>query len=137
MPANIPDSHRYLLEAPVHVMLATVLPDGQPQVTIVWASYDGNHILINTARGRQKDKNMGARPIATVFSVDPEDPYRWIEIRGVVDEVTEEGAEEHIDALTQAYVGKNRFFGDIVPPSAREDMVRVIYKIKPVKVNYR
>jgi PPOX class probable F420-dependent enzyme len=137
MSVTIPETHRDLLGAPVHVILATVQPDGQPQLTIVWASYDGTHILINTARGRQKDKNLTARPMATVFAVDPGDPYRWIEIRGVVDGATEEGAVDHIDALAQAYEGKSHYFGDIVSASLRDTMVRVIYKIKPVKVNYR
>jgi PPOX class probable F420-dependent enzyme len=136
MTSTIPESHRYLLNAPVHVALATLLPDGQPQVTPVWASYDGTHIWINTARGRQKEKNMAARPMVTVLSVDPKNPNRWIEVRGRVDKITESGADEHIDALARAYNDRRGYFGDMVPESWRQTMVRVIFKIKPVRVNF-
>jgi PPOX class probable F420-dependent enzyme len=134
MTTAIPQSHRDLFNAPVHVVLATLMPNGQPQLTPVWASCDGEYIFVNTARGRQKEKNMSARPVVTVFSIDPKDPYRWAEVRGVVEEIIEEGAVEHIDALAQAYEGRMGYFGDMVPESRRATMVRVICKIKPVKV---
>jgi PPOX class probable F420-dependent enzyme len=132
--ATIPESHRDLFNAPVVVVLATLMPNGQPQLTPVWASCDGHYIFINTARGRQKEKNMSARPMVTVFSIDPDNPNRWAEVRGVVEVITEEGAVPHIDALAQAYEGRRGYFGDMVPESRRETMVRVICKIKPVRV---
>ncbi|MDX1436994.1 MAG: PPOX class F420-dependent oxidoreductase [Anaerolineales bacterium] len=134
VPAPIPANYRQLLEAPVHVVLATLMPDGQPQLTLVWSSCDGEYIYINTARGRQKEKNMTARPQVTLFSADPRNPGRWIEVRGRVVEMTEEGAVDHINALAQAYDGTEDYF-EKLPASRRAAMVRVICKIEPVKVN--
>jgi PPOX class probable F420-dependent enzyme len=134
MPPIIPESYRDLLAAPVCVVLATLMPDGQPQLTLVWASCDGSYIYINTARGRQKEKNMSARPQVTVFSVDPRNSGRWIEVRGQVVEMTEDGAVEHINALARAYNGTENYFGNL-PASRRATMVRVICKIEPIKVN--
>ena len=99
MSATIPDSFRDLLDGPVYAALTTVMPDGQPQLTIVWCNYDGGHVLVNTIRGRQKEKNMLARPMVTLLALDPENSMRWIEVRGVVDEMTEEGGVEHITEL--------------------------------------
>ena len=135
MTATIPDTHRSLLEAPIYVVLVTVMPNGQPQATLVWASCDGKYVYVNTARGRQKEKNMAARPMVTLFSMAPDDPYHWIEVRGEVVEMIEEGAVEHIDALALAYEGHTSFFGGPEPEKRRETMVRVICKIKPIKVN--
>lgn len=120
-----------LLQRPIVVTLVTVMPDNQPQATPVWFSYDGTHIWINTARGRQKDRNMRERPQVTILSVDPDDPYRYLEVRGVVDEITEEGAVEHINALSKAYFGRDDFYANY--PEQRNAETRVIYKIRPVK----
>ncbi len=135
MTTTIPDSHRDLLEGPVYVTLATVMPDGQPQLTIVWANYDGTHIKINTARGRQKDKNLKARPQTTILAMDPNDGYRWLEVRGVVAEMTEEGAVDHIDELCELYTGKSPYYGTFRTPERRHQETRVIVKIRPVRVN--
>lgn len=135
MTAVIPETHRSLLEAPIYVVLVTVMPDGQPQATLVWASCDGEYVYVNTARGRQKDKNMAARPMVTLFAMAPNDPYHWIEVRGEVIEMTEEGAVEHIDALALAYEGHASFFGGPEPEERRKTMRRVKCKIRPLKVN--
>jgi PPOX class probable F420-dependent enzyme len=134
MAAVIPDSHKDLLEQPVYVALATVMADGQPQVTPVWCSYDGAHILVNTLRGRIKEKNMKARPKVTILAIDPKDPYRWLEVRGAVEAMTEEGAIEHINQLAQLYANKKNYYGDYVPAERRHQETRVICKIKPTKV---
>ena len=135
MSATIPDSHKDLLEGPVHVSLATVMPDGQPQVTVVWCNYDGEHVLVNTARGRQKDENMRQRPQVTVLAVDPEDPYRWIEVRGTVEEMTEEGAVEHIDELARLYKNVPEYYGYSAPTARQNQETRVKIKIRPIHVN--
>ena len=132
MSAKIPKAYRDLLERPVVVTLVTLMADGQPQASPVWFSYDGTHLLINTARGRQKDRNMTARPQVTILFLDPEDPYRYMEIRGVVDEITEEGALEHINHLCYRYWAREDFYATI--PENRDKEIRVIYKIKPVRV---
>lgn len=125
---NIPENMQDLLkdETRAFAFLATSLTDGAPQVSPVWFDVQGEHILINTARGRLKDKNMTARPQVAICIPDPKDTYRYLLIRGVVDEVTEEGAYEHINRLSHVYDGKDF--------PKRPGQVRVIYKIKAEKV---
>ncbi|PJF23418.1 MAG: PPOX class F420-dependent oxidoreductase [Phototrophicales bacterium] len=125
----IPEDKHDLLERPIVAALATVMPDTQPQVTPVWFSYDGTHIWVNTARGRQKDINMKERPRATLLIIDPENPYRYLEIRGIIDEVTEEGGVEHINALSKRYFGRDDYYATM--PERRGKETRVIYKIRP------
>jgi len=126
-----PDEKRDLLERPIVVTLVTVMPDGQPQATPVWFSWDDTHIWINTARGRQKDRNMLERPKVTVLSIDPENPYRYLEVRGIVEEVTEDDAVDHINFLSGRYTGDDDFYGRNAAQKGNE--TRVIYKIRPVK----
>ena len=128
MSKQIPASHLDLVDGPVVVMLATVMADGMPQVTPVWISRHGNQIWVNSAKGRQKDLNLRNRPYATISATDPQNPYRWIEVRGSVVEI-EEGAkaDEHIEAMSQHYVG--------APFNTTPGEKRVIYKIEPRKVN--
>ena len=129
---TIPNDFKDLLERPIVVTLVTLMPDNQPQATPVWFSYDGSHIWVNTARGRQKDRNMSERPQVTVLAVDPDNPYRYMEVRGTVDEATEDGALEHINSLAKRYVGRDDYYAAM--PEQRGKETRVIYKIKPVRV---
>ncbi|MBI5958186.1 MAG: PPOX class F420-dependent oxidoreductase [Chloroflexi bacterium] len=133
MAATIPDSIKDLLEGPVVVTLVTVMPNGQPQATPVWCSYDGSHIWVNSALGRQKDRNMRANQRVTILAMDPKNAYRWVEVRGKVDEITEEGALDHINLLSKLYNGIADYYSRM--PNRRGKETRVIYKIKPVKVN--
>ncbi len=105
--------------------LATLLPNGTPQTSPVWVDFDETHVLVNSARGRLKDKNMRQRPQVALSIQDPDDPYRYLEVRGRVVEITEQGAEEHIDRLAKRYLGLDRY------PYRQPGEVRVIYKIKP------
>lgn len=132
MTVPIPASHRDLLDGPVVVALVTVMPDGQPQATPVWCNTDGDYVLINTARGRQKDRNMSHNPKVTVLAIDPGNPYRWIEVRGQVIEITEEGAVEHINALSKLYTGNPDYYS--FNPAAKGKEKRVIYRIEPRRV---
>lgn len=135
MAVPIPDSHRDLLLTPVHGVLATVMPDGMPQSSIVWVDYDGEHVLINTTLERQKGRNMQANPRATLLVIDPKNASRWIEVRGQVTEITGEAAEEHADKLTQRYTARQHFYGDIYPAEQRQKETRVIVKIEPLKIS--
>jgi PPOX class probable F420-dependent enzyme len=135
MAVPIPDTHRDLLIEPIHGVLATMMPDGQPQASIVWADYDGTYILINTTLERQKGRNMLANPKVALLVIDPKNSSRWIEVRGNVVDITREGAEAHADKLTQRYTCKQRFYGDIYPVEQRQKETRVIVKIEPVKVS--
>jgi PPOX class probable F420-dependent enzyme len=126
-----------LLLNPVNGVLTTVMPDGQPQMSIVWADYDGQHVLINTTLERQKGKNMRANPLVNVLLIDPNNGARYLEIRGEVAGYTEDGAIQHVDKQTQAYSNhkQKHYYGDIYPVEQREKETRVIFKITPKRVN--
>ncbi len=117
-----------LFEKPIVAALATIMPDGQPQVNPVWCDYDGEFVRVNSAKGRAKDRNMRARPQVTVLLVDPENPFFWIEVRGKVEEITEEGADAHIDLLAKKYLGADSY------PFRTPTETRVMYKIRPTRV---
>jgi PPOX class probable F420-dependent enzyme len=122
---KLPKELHYLLkdETKSFAFLATTMPDGSPQVTPVWFNTDGENILINTAKGRIKDLNMRARPRVAIAIPDPENPYRYIQIRGLVIDINEDGADAHFNDVAIAYTGK--------PFDYPADQVRVIYKINP------
>ncbi len=126
--ATIPESHRDLFDRPIVVSLATVQPDGQPQVTPVWADYVDGRVRINTAAGRQKHTNLLERPQVTVLAVDPDNDQRYIEVRGRVGEVTEDGADEVIDKLARDYMGVDSY------PFHTPEETRVTFLIDPVHV---
>ena len=125
MAAAIPEKYLDLLAKKSFAHLATLMPDGAPQSTPVWCDYDGTHVLINSARGRQKDKNMKRGSRVALSLLDPENPYRYLEIRGEIVEVTEDGAEEHIDKMAMKYLGVDRY------PYRTAGEIRVLYKIRP------
>ncbi len=106
--------------------LATVMPDGSPQVTPVWIDYKDGKVLVNTARGRVKDRNMSKNSRVALAISDPDNPYRYIQIRGRVSNIREQGADEHIDALAKKYLGKDKY------PFRQPGEVRVIYEIEPI-----
>jgi PPOX class probable F420-dependent enzyme len=125
MATVIPEQYLDLFEKRAFAHLATLMPDGRPQVTPVWCDYDGTYVRVNSARGRQKDKNMRRDPRVALSLQDPENPYRYLEIRGRVAEITEEGADAHIDSLAKKYLGVEKY------PYRGPDEVRVMYKIEP------
>jgi PPOX class probable F420-dependent enzyme len=126
--AVIPDSHLDLFKKKAFANLATLMPDGQPQVTPVWVDFDGHHVVINTAEGRQKDKNLKRDGRVALSVMDPDNPYRYLEVRGRVTERTLNGADKHIDAMAKKYLGKDTY------PYRKPDEVRVIYKVEPVHI---
>jgi len=105
--------------------LATIMPDGSPQVTPVWVDVQEGQLWVNSAKGRQKDRNMERDPRVAVSIQDPEDPYRYLQVRGRVVEITREGAEEHIDQLARRYLGVEEY------PHRTPGEIRKIFKIKP------
>jgi len=130
MSSAIPDGYRDLFEKKAFAHLATLMPDGRPQVTPVWCELDGHHVVINSAKGRQKDRNMRRDPRVTVTISDPENPYRYLEVRGRVAEISEEGADEHIDRLAKKYLGRDKY------PYRQPNEVRVIYPVEPEKFSF-
>jgi PPOX class probable F420-dependent enzyme len=125
MPAAIPDNFKDLFQKPAFANLATIMPDGTPQVTPVWCDFDGKDILINTAEGRQKDKNVRRDPHVSLAISDPQNPYRYLEVRGKVVDITQNGASAHIDKMAKKYLGKDKY------PFAQPGEVRLILKIEP------
>ena len=129
MEATIPEKYRDLFSKTAFAHLGTLMPDGSPQVTPVWCDYDGTYIRINSAKGRVKDKNMRRNRKVALAIMDPDNPYRYLAVRGEVAEITEEGADSHIDQLAKKYLGKDKY------PYRRPGEVRVIYKIRPQRVS--
>lgn len=127
---KIPKSHHDLIEDKKRAFahLATIMKDGSPQVTTIWFNTDGKYILINSLKGRVKDINMRKRPRVALIIPDPQDPYRYIQIRGHVAEITKEGAREHIDVLAGKYTGTAHYRG------FQQGDVRVTYKILPESI---
>lgn len=128
MSNEIPETYTDLLTGPVYVQLATHMADGSIQVHPVWCGYDGTHVLVNSAKGRVKDRNMRANPNVTVLAIDPENPFRWLEVRGKVVDISEEGADEHIDQLSDLYIHQSPY------PWREAGEVRVVYRVEPERV---
>ena len=129
MAATIPEQFKDLFTKVAFAHLATLMYDGSPQVTPVWVDYDGAYVRVNSAKGRVKDKNMRRDRCVALSIQDPDNPYRYLAIQGDVVEITENGADAHIDALAKKYLGKERY------PFRSPGEVRVIYKIRPNKVS--
>ncbi|HXG91334.1 MAG TPA: PPOX class F420-dependent oxidoreductase [Blastocatellia bacterium] len=125
----IPEKYLDLFEKKAFGHLATINADGTPQVTPVWIDYDGKYVLVNSARGRKKDKNMERNPAVAISIQDPDNPYRYLEVRGRVVEITEEGAREHIDKMAKKYIGQDKY------PWSGPNEVRVLYKIEPQRTS--
>jgi len=127
----IPESHLDLIkdETKAFGWLATLMKDNSPQLTPIWFNTDGTHVLINSAKGRVKDRNMRRDQRVAFVITDPNDPYRYIQIRGKVVEIITEGAREHIDKLSKKYTGRDKF------TSGSVDEIRVTYKILPQRVS--
>jgi PPOX class probable F420-dependent enzyme len=123
--AVIPEKYLDLTQKKAFAQLATLMPDGTPHVSPVWFEYDGKHIVINTAKGRVKDRNMRRDPRVGVDIPDPDNPYRHLSLRGRVVDITEKGGDDHIDKLAMKYLGQEKY------PYRQAGEVRVIYKIEP------
>lgn len=127
--AEIPASfHDLLHDKKAFAHLATVMPDGSPQVTPVWFDVADGHVRVNTAKGRVKARNMQEGSRVALSILDPDNAYRYVQIRGRVTRMTEQGAEAHIDGLAKKYLGKDKY------PFAQPGEVRVMYEIEPIGV---
>jgi len=129
MSQSIPDKYRDLFTKRAFASLATLMPDAGPQVTPVWVDLEGDLVLVNTAKGRQKDKNMRRDPRVALAIIDPDNPYRYLEIRGRIAEITEDGADAHIDRMAKKYLGVDKY------PYRQPTETRVIFKIRAERVS--
>jgi PPOX class probable F420-dependent enzyme len=132
--AKIPNDFLDLIDCPRVAALTTIMPDGQPQTTVVWCDFDGTHVRVNTMRGFRKEKNMRANPRVTLLCFDPGEPLRSLEVRGTVVEMTEVGALAHLDGLSEKYTGSKPYFGACVPVEFKEKEIPVLCKILPTHV---
>jgi len=133
MSVPIPASHRDLLTHPVHGVLTTLMPDGRPQSCLMWCDTDGECARINTTAERQKGRNMRRDPRVTLLLIDPEDTTRFMEVRGEV-ELTEEGAVEHLDALTRRFTAHPQFYGYVYPREQQARETRLIGRIRATRI---
>jgi PPOX class probable F420-dependent enzyme len=128
--ASIPEKYLDLLQRKkAFASLATSMPDGSPQVTPVWFDYKDGLIRVNTAKGRVKARNMKTGAAVALAILDPDNAYRYVQVRGRIGRVTEEGAAQHIDSLAKKYLGQEKY------PNTRPGEVRVVYEIEPTAVS--
>jgi PPOX class probable F420-dependent enzyme len=122
---NLPADLLDLLRRPSPCFLATLMPDGSPQVTQTWVDTDGTHVLVNTVEGHQKVRNVRRDPRVSLDVADPDDVSRYVEVRGRVVDVTTDGAADHIEQLAQRYLGRS------YPWFGGRDQVRLLLRIEP------
>jgi PPOX class probable F420-dependent enzyme len=127
--ARLPEPVRQFIEEPNFASLATLMPDGSPQVTPMWVDTDGDYLYVNTAEGRQKPRNFQHDKRVALAIMDRANPYRHATVRGRVVDVTQKGADENIDKLAKKYLGQDKY------PFRRPDEQRVLVKIEPTHVN--
>jgi PPOX class probable F420-dependent enzyme len=128
--ASIPDNYLDLVQQKkAFANLATVMADGSPQVTPVWFDHTNSAIRVNTAKGRVKSRTLRPGAPVALAILDPDNPYRYIQIRGRVSRAVEQGADAHIDSLAKKYLGKDTY------PFRQPGEVRVMYEIEPVSVS--
>jgi PPOX class probable F420-dependent enzyme len=126
--ATLSDAQKRLFTATNFADLATLMPDGSPQVSPVWVDIDGDTILVNSAEGRTKVRNVRRDPRVALAVHDEENPYTMVSLRGRVVELAHEGADQHIDRLAKKYLGMDRY------PNRRPGERRVILRIEPEHV---
>ena len=129
MPTSFPDKYRDLFQKKAFGAFTTLMPDGSPQTTPVWVDYDRDEILVNSAVGRLKDRNVRRDPRVALAVIDPDNPYRYVEVRGSVREITQNGADAHIDAMARKYLGQDKY------PYRQPGEQRVLYRISIEKVH--
>ncbi len=127
--AGIPDTHLDILSKKAFAHFCTLMPDGSPQASTVWVDYSDGRVMINSAVGRVKDKNVRADPRVAISITDPDNPYRSMTIRGRVVEITEQGAAAHIDKMAKKYMDADSY------PFRQPGEVRVLYYIEPDRVS--
>ena len=133
--STIPASHLDLAECPRVAALTTLMPDGSPQTSVVWCDLDGASLRVNTMAGFRKERNMRRDPRVTLLCYDPLEPLRYLEVRGVVESMTEDGAATHLDALASKYAGRPiRYFGECVAAGLAATERPVLCHIRPTRV---
>ena len=128
MTRKLSQDNKDIFSKKAFVHLATNMPDGSPQVSPVWVDLEGDQIVVNSAKGRLKDRNIRANPHVALSVTDPDNPYRAVMVRGKVVKITEEGADAHIDKMAKKYLGLDKY------PNRGPGEVRVLYYIEPERI---
>lgn len=126
---QVPEAWKAVLQKPVFVHVTTLMPDGSPHSSPVWVDLEGDTIVLNSAQGRVKDKNIRRDPRVALSVTDPDNPYKALMLRGKVTQITLEGADAHIDKMAKKYLGKDTY------PFRKPGEVRVIYRVEPQVVS--
>lgn len=134
MSATIRDDYIDLITGPVVAALSTVSPDGGPENALIWCSWDGSHVLVNTGGNSRKVKNIRSNPKVALVAVDPANPYRWIDVRGTVEEINEDADFSNINAHAKLYAGKDEYYGGVAPAEEKGKQQRVVLRISPERV---
>ena len=121
----MPEKYQDLFQMKAFASLATLMPDGRPQVTPVWVDFDGEYVIFNSAKGRQKDRNVRRDARVALAVIDPDNPYRYMEIRGTVVEIIEQKDDSHINKMAKKYMGLDKY------PYSQPGDIRVVYKVRP------
>ena len=134
MSSKIPESHVDLLTGPYFAVLTTIASNGQPENTVVWCSWDGEHVLVNTANGRRKPANVRRNPKVALTVIDPQNAFRWIDVRGEVEEIAPDPDYANINAHAKLYAGVDEYYGGVAPLEMKGKEERIIFKIRPDRV---
>jgi PPOX class probable F420-dependent enzyme len=134
MSDKVPATHVDLLEGPYYAILTTIAPNGQPENTVVWCSWDGEYVLVNTADGRRKPDNVRKNPKVALSVIDPQNPFRWIDVRGEVESIVDDLDYANINAHAKLYVGVDEYYGGFAPAENRGTERRIVFKIRPERV---
>jgi len=134
MSATIPESHIDLIEGPVFAILTTIAANGLPQNTVMWCSWDGGQVLVNTGGSTKKVKNIRSNPKVALIAIDPQNPFRWVDVRGEVESISEDTDFENINSHAKLYMNVDEFYGNAAPIEQKGKEDRVVLRITPKQV---
>ena len=134
MSETIPESHVELIAGPIYSTLTTIAPDGIPENTVIWCSWDGSHVLVNTRRNSRKIRNIEKNPKVALTAIDPENAYNWIDVRGTVTDISPDVDYKNINSHSKIYMDKDEYYGGVAPLEWKGRDERVVIRIKPERV---
>lgn len=132
MSVTVPEARRDLLESPICATMVTLLPDGMPHASVVWFKYEDDHLWVSIGAGSQKHRNLQQDGRVAFTIIDPQNPYRYLEVRGELAELLPEGGQELLDELSLRYTGQ-KYYGGFAPEEARRNPM-VIARIRPTRL---
>ena len=134
MPTTFPESHVDLITGPYYATFTTLAPNGQPENTVVWCSWDGAKVLVNTVDGSRKAENIKKNPHVALCVVDPKNAFRWVDVRGVVEEIVPDVDYANINAHAKVYANADEYYGSVAPAERKGTERRIVIKIRPNRI---